>query len=298
MAKGELFMKNWILSTLTIAIFSGCGFGGKNADPLHGQTAEEFVSKSEKQAEHLEWEKKFNNETRAYHDSVKLIQAKSEKQIKDLEAHYQNLEQQLRGQFRTHHSQWEKERSDFLVEFNNYKMAQDKVIADIKSVSKQWEDQVTFYKKVVENPDKQNFQGMLYRFNVVSSLPRSIEWVIGQESGHDIFLKMDFGHEALTGLRIQPDLPAGLKLVRKSDDHWRIEGRPRLSLNPNQSVNRTSHYIVPVFDLNKIKDVDTRSLVSQQRFEEQVMVVVYDETIPAVEGTPLQMTAQTKENKK
>jgi hypothetical protein len=132
----------------------------------------------------------------------------------------------------------------------------------------------------------------------MSSLPRSVEWVIGQESSHDIFLKMDFGHEALTGLRIQPDLPAGLKLVRKSDDHWKIEGSPKISLNPNHSVYRSSHYIVPVFDLKKIKDVDTRSLVSQQRFEEQVMVVVHDRNIPSVEGTILQLTALSKEDKK
>lgn len=298
MDKGEFVMKNWILSTLTIAIFSGCGFGGKDADPLRGQTADEFVSQSEKRAEHLEWEEKFNAETAAYQDSVKSIQAKSDQKIQELEARYQTLEQQLRGQVSASQSQWEQERNGFLAEFNNYKKEQDQVIASIKSISQQWEDQANFYKKIVENPDKQNFQGMLYRFNVASSLPRSIEWTVSQEASHDIFLKMDFGQEALTGLRVQPDLPAGLKLVRKSTDQWRIEGSPKISFNPNQGVYRSSHYIVPVFDLKKVKDAGTRSLVSQQRFEEQLMIVVHEKNIPSVEGTVTQLSSSNAVLKK
>lgn len=292
MAKGENVMKyyhvvnnKWLVLVAFSTLLVNCDFGGKNADPLKGQEVSNYVSSTERVSEHKQWEDKFKKETDAYQKSIRDIQARADERIKVLEEHYNTITEQLRNESSNHQSTWLNERERFMSDFNQYKTAQDAVIADLKSALSEWENQAKTYKQLLENPEKQTFQGLLYRLNISQSLPRSIEWTTDKSSSYSIFFKMDFGHEAVVGVRVQPELPQGLSIVRKDEHVWTIEGAPNVVIPKDQELFRSLHYLVPILDLNRITDTSTRSLVAQQSFEESIMIVVHSDKLPSTEGS-------------
>ncbi len=273
-----------LMLTFSSLLMTSCGFGGKNADPLRDQENSSFVSSSERFAQHNEWERKFSEETKAYNESIKAIEADSEKKIAELETHYQGIEERLRTESSANNQQWQTERASFIADFNQYKTEQNAVILELQRISSQWETQANSCQQVLDNPERQNFQGLLYRYEAQEALPKSIEFVLNSSKSYKIFFRMDLAHSAVTEIKVEPALPAGLTIVRQSDDLWAIEGAPTVSMTNSQDQYRSIHAIIPVIDLNEISDEDTKALIEQQSFEEKVMIVIHKNQIPVVEG--------------
>ncbi len=273
-----------VVLTLSSLVLANCGFGGKNADPLREHDSSSYLSSSERFAQHNAWEKKFSEETKAYQTSLKTIEQKSDSQIKALEAHYKGIESQLRTQSTENNNQWRTEREKFISDFTNYKTEQDAVIVEIKNISAEWEQQAKTCQQVLDNPERQNFQGLLYRYEAQEALPRSFEFVSSTQKSYKIFFRMDLAHSAVTDVKIEPALPTGLSIVRQGEDIWVIQGSPTVSMPSGQEQYRSIHAVVPVIDLNQIEDEASKALIEQQSFEEKIMIVIHKNQVPVIEG--------------
>jgi hypothetical protein len=287
----QLFTKPLALSLMSLTLIQ-CGFGGKNSNPLRSQDSGSYVSQSQKNQEQSEWERKFQEETAEYQASVKDLQDKSNQNIKSLESKYQTLQTQLGKQHVDSLNQCQQERNQFSQDFSKYKTEQNEVIKNLDSINKMLEAKANSCEKIITNPDKQNFQGLLYQLDLKEALPQSFEWTLGKNESYGIYFKLDLGHQAVVDLQVTPELPKGLKLVNKSSDTWAIEGKPAIEIQKNQNQSRSIHFISPVLDLSKITDETIRNLVKQQTFEEKVMIVIQKTEQDKIENTKLQLEEQ------
>lgn len=271
--------------TLTFAAMAIVACGNNNSNPLSDYDSSSYMTGAERAVRASEIEQRFKQETAEYEKSIKTLEDSSNAQITALEARYSGMEKSLREQAAKNSSEWQTERQRFITQFNTYKKEQDAVIAELQTIVEEWETQAKTCQAIIDNPERQNFQGLLYRYEAQEALPRSIEWVNNSSKSYNIFFKMDLAHEAVQEIRVTPSLPEGLRLVRKSSDTWSIEGIPTLEIGQNQESVRSIHTIEPVIQLNQIADEATRNLIAQQSFQEKIMIVVYKNQIPTVEAT-------------
>ncbi len=271
----------FITAALTI---SACGFDSRKSDPMRGANSSGYISSSEKVLEQQKLEKKFLEETKVYKESVAQIQQSAESNKKSMEEKYQNLIRDVRAQAQQSQNQCEAEKGQFVQDLNSYKSQQDKVIADMKTLLQGWEQQANSCQNLLENPEKQNFHGLLFRRDMESALPKAIEFSVQEPISHKIYFKLDLAHSSVVDLQVEPTLPQGLNIDRKSDDTWIIGGTPQVQFKNNQSQLRSIHTVMPVIDFSKITDETTRTLIEQQNFEEKIMIVIYPGQPPVVEG--------------
>ena len=272
----------FITAALTV---SACGFDSRKSDPMRdANNSSGYVSSSEKVLEQQKLEKKFLEETKAYKESIALIQQDAEANRLSMEQKYQTLINDVRGQAQQSQNQCQAQLSQFENNIDSYKMAQDKEISNLETLLKGWEKQANECQNLLENPEKQNFHGLLFRREIESALPKAIEFSVQEPTSHKIYFKLDLAHSAVVDLQVEPALPQGLSLNRQSDDTWIMEGAPQVQFKNNQSQLRSIHTVMPVIDYSKITDETTRTLIEQQNFEEKIMVVIYPGQPPVVEG--------------
>lgn len=272
-----------VLVAASLAL-SSCGFDSSKRNPLTEGESASYQSQGERHLQQKEMEKRFLQETKAYQESIQKIQGEANRHNQELESRFNKMITDLQGQAQVNQSRCEAEKRQFAQDLNTYRTEQNQVITELQTALKGWEDQARSCQQILENPERQNFNGLLYRSTMDSSLPQSLEFSVQESSSHGIFFKLDLSHSAVTGLQIEPALPQGLTLTRQNDETWVIQGTPQIRFASGETQRRSLHTVFPVIDLSQIEDEDARALIEQQNFEQRVMISIYSGQIPSVEG--------------
>ncbi len=270
----NICFKSLLFAGLSLTL-TNCGFGGKGADPLQGQDSNSFVTESQRRQNEQDWQQRFDQETRAYEESIAALEHDNETRISALTAEYSAIENRLRSQQATNEQQWQSERDQFAAELTAFRAEQEQVIAGLRSTVDAWENRTNRCEEQLQNPEPLSFQGLLYQFELQGSAPESFEWNVQEEREHHILFQLNVAGNSVQGLEINPALPQGLEIVRGSNSHtWIITGAPQVEVPLGQTHVSSRHTIKPIIDEVSITNERERLLVGQQSVEKDFLIVI------------------------
>ncbi|MCB0412732.1 MAG: hypothetical protein KDD50_00260 [Bdellovibrionales bacterium] len=281
-----------ILVGLVLLNLANCGFGNQGANPLNSKTDNgqyKFGTETDANKTIEEYEKSFQLKETEYDESVTRLKKESEQQNAELETKYQDIVNRLHQQSTESLQQCNQEKQVFADEFSDFKSKQDAVVSNMTQVNMEYKKQIDQYKRMLENPERQSFQGYIHTYDLNRLLPQALEWQLGVGNSYSFIFSLDLNSaqgQLVKGFTAEPALPPGLKIVKDENNRYLIQGSPdnqAIQFKEGKSIYRSIHVLKPEIDKRQLDRLAGGS-VAQQTFEIKVMIVIYKGEIPGIDS--------------
>ncbi len=257
-------------------VLASCGFGGDNADPLHGQQ-ETYITDSQRLAEEQTLEQKFAEETAEYEASIERINSEAEAAMAQQEINFQNIITELRQDQERTAEQWQTRRNEYVASLEAYQQAQEARDQGYQESVRILRQQIQTCQQRINNPVAQEFQDFLYQWDLESAKPLSYEFEFNRQGEHSFTFSLLLDHDpSQIGFRVTPELPEGLQLQRDPNNQgrWLIVGTPSQVLENGELTSETYHQIELVKENIELASERERELLGQQTVKQDIRIVV------------------------
>ncbi len=257
-------------------MLASCGFGGDNADPLHGRQ-ESYITDSQRVAEEQTWEQKFAVETAEYEASIERINSEAEAALAQQEVNFQNVISGLQQDQERTADEWQSRRNEYVASLEAYQQAQEARDQGYQESVRMLRQQIQTCQDRINNPVAQEFQDFLYQWNMDSAQPLSYEFEFNRQGEHSFTFALLLDHDpSQIQFNVTPDLPQGLTLTADSENagRWLISGTPTESLENGELSRETHHQIELVKNNIQLASERERELLGQQTVKQEIRIVV------------------------